>query len=955
MEAIRELVLPAAPALVAGPAGAVWLDRDGEIHALSAAAVAKRLRDDPPPLLCHLPATARRLGRDPFPALDILELFAFARPGRFCVPTPRGVAVALGLGAPADHEGEAAALPRMAEALLAGLAESRDHEQAVAVAQAMHAGGWPWGRFVLAALGAAVDATPTAFRGLEVWRRLPEWQDEAPPPPPGNAAVHPNAARRRLSDMLGEDAEPRPSQADYASAVSQAFAPRDAAGAPHVVLAEAGTGVGKTLGYIAPASLWAEANGAPVWISTYTRNLQHQIDGELDRLFPDAAIKEGQVVIRKGRENYLCLLNMEEAVRGVAAQRQNAVALGLLARWAATDRHGDLTGAGFPAWLVEIAGQARTLGLADRRGECIYSACAHYGKCFIERSARRAKRAKLVIANHALVMVQAARAASAFPAFAEAAPAHSLTRPPTVYDPDGWPGGAEGRGRKDARSVSDPASRPTRYVFDEGHHVFDAADSAFSAALTGREAAELRRWLRGVEGRRRGRSRGLKARIEDLVLDDEQGLEALQAALQAAAALPGEGWGARLAEGRPAGPAEAFLAAVRGQVYARASDPDSPFDIECETNDPVPGLIEAAAALEDALARLAEPLQRLRRALADRLDAEAAELDTATRNRIEAVARSIEHRAGDALAAWRSMLAGLGQEPASDFVDWFQVDRARDRDVDVGMHRHWVDPTEPFAAAVAGPAHGVTVTSATLTDGSGDIEADWQGAELRTGASHLPAPAIRVAVPSPFDYAAQTRVLVVTDVRKDDLGQVAAALRELFLAAGGGALGLFTAIGRLRAVHGRLAAALDEAGLPLYAQHVDQMSLPTLIDIFRAERDACLLGTDAVRDGVDVPGPALRLIVFDRVPWPRPTILHKARRAHFGGRAWDDAITRLRLKQAFGRLVRRADDHGVFVLLDPMMPSRLSGAFPAGAQPRRVGLAEAVAEVGAFLGDHPGR
>ena len=55
---------------------------------------------------------------------------------------------------------------------------------------------------------------------------------------------------------------------------------------------------------------------------------------------------------------------------------------------------------------------------------------------------------------------------------------------------------------------------------------------------------------------------------------------------------------------------------------------------------------------------------------------------------------------------------------------------------------------------------------------------------------------------------------------------------------------------------------------------------------------------------------------------------HKARRALFGSRRYDDAITRLRLKQAFGRLIRRATDRGVFVLLDPMMPSRLRGAFP---------------------------
>src|SRR4029434_4288534 len=97
---------------------------------------------------------------------------------------------------------------------------------------------------------------------------------------------------------------------------------------------------------------------------------------------------------------------------------------------------------------------------------------------------------------------------------------------------------------------------------------------------------------------------------------------------------------------------------------------------------------------------------------------------------------------------------------------------------------------------------------------------------------------------------------------------------------------------------------------------VDRLAAATLVDIFRAEEDACLLGTDAIRDGVDVPGRSLRLIVFDRVPWPRPDILHKARKAAFGGAAYDDMIVRLRLKQAFGRLVRRADDYGVFVLLD---------------------------------------
>ncbi|HYE43549.1 MAG TPA: helicase C-terminal domain-containing protein, partial [Caulobacteraceae bacterium] len=180
--------------------------------------------------------------------------------------------------------------------------------------------------------------------------------------------------------------------------------------------------------------------------------------------------------------------------------------------------------------------------------------------------------------------------------------------------------------------------------------------------------------------------------------------------------------------------------------------------------------------------------------------------------------------------------------------------------------------------------------------------------------------------------------------------QIAAAMRELFLASGGGALGLFTAIRRLRAVYEVLGPPLAKAGLSLYAQHVDPLEVGALVDIFRAEENSCLLGTDAIRDGVDVPGRALRLIAFDRVPWPRPDILHKARRARFGGKAYDDAVARARLSQAFGRLIRRADDKGVFVLLDAAAPTRLFAGLPPGVEIRRVGLVEAIDEVQGFLG-----
>src|SRR3546814_8125673 len=85
---------------------------------------------------------------------------------------------------------------------------------------------------------------------------------------------------------------------------------------------------------------------------------------------------------------------MEDAVRGVAVRRQDATALGLMARWVAATRDGDMTGGDFPAWLVDLLGPGRTMGLADRRGECVYSACGHYTRCFIERGIRRASRSE---------------------------------------------------------------------------------------------------------------------------------------------------------------------------------------------------------------------------------------------------------------------------------------------------------------------------------------------------------------------------------------------------------------------------------------------------------------------------------------------------------------------------------------------------------------------------------
>jgi ATP-dependent DNA helicase DinG len=279
-------------------------------------------------------------------------------------------------------------------------------------------------------------------------------------------------------------------------------------------------------------------------------------------------------------------------------------------------------------------------------------------------------------------------------------------------------------------------------------------------------------------------------------------------------------------------------------------------------------------------------------------------------------------------------------------VDWLAVERSDAREFDVGLHRRFLDPMKPFAKAVLEPAHGVMLTSATLTDG-----ADWSAAIARSGALYLDTQPMLASADSPFDYAARAEVLIVTDVPKGDLAALAGAYARIVEASGGGVLGLFTAIRRLRAVHGRIADRLARAGLPLYAQHVDPIDTGTLVDIFRDDPKASLLGTDALRDGVDVPGHSLRCVAMEQVPWPKPGILHRARRVAAkesgGGGAYDDRIIRARLAQAFGRLIRSREDSGHFVVLSSAFPSRLLSAFPAGTPVLRLTLDEALHRIAA--------
>jgi ATP-dependent DNA helicase DinG len=165
---------------------------------------------------------------------------------------------------------------------------------------------------------------------------------------------------------------------------------------------EAGTGTGKTFGYLVPALL----SGRQVIISTGTRTLQDQL---FNRDLPTVARALGRparIALLKGRANYLCLHRLElaesmPALPGVPAP--NARMLGRLRRWSRETRTGDLA----EVASLRDADPVRS-AVTSTRENCLGTGCPAYGRCHVVAARREAQAADIVVVNHHLLLADLA-------------------------------------------------------------------------------------------------------------------------------------------------------------------------------------------------------------------------------------------------------------------------------------------------------------------------------------------------------------------------------------------------------------------------------------------------------------------------------------------------------------------------------------------------------------------
>jgi len=245
---VRSLSLPALHATHAG----IWLaGADGPVREASRGEAIARAAETPH-IILNAPLVGQRLGYPELSGLDLLELFAFIHPARFAVPTAAGLSRALGVDPPPSEAEAAATLQLIAERLLSVLVDPDwlEREGAWTSNSTLHRMGWNWAQLI----GTRLQRPERGERML--FSRLKQWDEGGERPPPRTIVVNPADARDKLDHLTGH-AEVRDGQRAMAEAVTQVFAPKRAKGAPNLLLAEAGTGIGKTLAYLAPASLWA--------------------------------------------------------------------------------------------------------------------------------------------------------------------------------------------------------------------------------------------------------------------------------------------------------------------------------------------------------------------------------------------------------------------------------------------------------------------------------------------------------------------------------------------------------------------------------------------------------------------------------------------------------------------------------------------------------------------------
>ncbi|GAA4795397.1 ATP-dependent DNA helicase [Rothia endophytica] len=589
------------------------------------------------------------------------------------------------------------------------------------------------------------------------------------------------------------------------------------------LLVQAGTGTGKSLGYLVPAIVSAQHSEKPIIVATATLALQSQIvHRDIPRLLEalgDQPEHETDVAILKGRNNYACLHKVEggypdddgdtlfemDATTGATGKLGEEILR--LRSWVQTTDTGDrdelLPGVSDRAWRQ----------VSVTASECLGRKCPLIEECFSENARTQAADADIVITNHALLAINAFEGVNVLPE-------HEVV------------------------------------IIDEAHELADRVTGAVTGGLSPLMISKVARSVRKH------------------TTADHKALE--QAALKLDDALNGV-------------PAELMARGLPDRVAAA---------MEQVRDAARSALTDTKSGEKDADAGR----QMTRASLTEVHDTAEKMLQADPQHQVIWVSRQGSWEPG------RGYVAASDDDPATLNIAPISV---------AGYLREGLFD-----------GRTVVLTSATLALGESFEATAGALGLMGSGAPRWDA----IDVGSPFNYPKQGVLYLASDLPKPGRGVSIEQLDrivELVAASGGGALGLFSS-----KRGAELAAEYVRERTDLNILLQGESSLRALVKEFVEDTNSCLFGTMSLWQGVDAPGDSCRLVIMDRIPFPRPDDpLSQARSravAKNGGNGFmavSATHAAVRMAQGAGRLVRSVNDRGVVAVLDSRIATQRYGSY----------------------------
>lgn len=724
-----------------------------------------------------------------------------------------------------------------------------------------------------------------------------------------------------ISALWGREHEVRPEQLRLAEAVERAMETKS-----HLV-AEAGTGVGKSFAYLVPAMLRC-LKGEVVVITTHTIALQEQLINkdipflmkalgqktpeELEAEMEDAqgAFHEEsdhehepqpewdeqggpttpaptptiRPVLVKGRGNYMSIRRLK-----LASQRQDRLfgdhaarrSLHAIEEWAYTTQDGTLS------TLPQLERQGVWDKVQSDSGNCMGRKCPTYQSCFYQQARRNMESANLLVCNHALFFADLAL-------------------------------------RSQEVSI---LPNYQHVIIDEAHNAEEVASEYFGIKLSEYRVNFLLASL--------FHPRSQKGALSQLALINEetQPLDRAVAMVLQAQEV------ARLFF-------ERAVDLVRNQQKEKAETDSKSFKGASESGRASNVLrLRSAGAIPNTLSSIMRELALRLKSLKElcKNEADAFEINSYSQ-RASMVADDAEALLSLSLPKYAYWIELSGGE------DEYSLRQTAQR-VELACAPIEVAPI--LRERLFRKEFSVTMTSATLATRTARADETTESAE--TAFSHYMATmgcegAKAFQVGSPFDYKRQMEVFIPRSLseipgvaRPSHIQTLVYHILKHVEATRGGAFVLFTSFSTLNAVAGELAAPLSKMGFPMLAQGRDG-SRTRMLERFKENENSVLLGAASFWQGVDVRGQALRNVIITKLPFDPPDRpLTQARleaiEERGGNPFMEDSLPRaiIKFKQGFGRLIRGALDTGRVVVLDPRVYTARYGrnflaAFPPGVR-----------------------